>query len=207
MHTTILTRQSYVHQLCSFKIHKVLLIVLLFTCQYHVYGQEGFRGLNWGSTTSKLKLQDQSLDYNIRLDGNQLIHYSIEGYLSGIEVYIDYIFKDGRLYAGAYMFNPLGKYYSAGDWLRDYKIVSGNLKQRYSMWDDYSWYNTSFKQNLEYSFSNGYVDMLERCTRESDLAVIHHEMKVRNNETTHFLWYYSPQFVLDRLGGNQVEEY
>lgn len=203
----IVIQYSCLNKPFSIKNHKVLLLALMLTYQFSVFGQEGFRGLSWGSSTVELKSQDHSRDYDITLDASRLIHYTTQGYLSGIEVYIDYIFKAGRLYAGAYMLNPSKEYSSTGDWIRDYQIVSKNLNQRYRMWDDYTWHISSFKHNLEYSFSNGYVDMLERCTRESDLAVIHHEMKVRNNETTHFIWYYSPQYVLDRLGGNNVEEY
>jgi hypothetical protein len=174
--------------------------------QIHVYSQEGFRGLNWGSTTSQLKFQDLSLEYDIQRKGD-ITHYFISGLLSSIDVLIDYVFLEDKLYCGMYFIQPENNFYTSGEALNDYHIISMNLKKRYTMWDDYTWYNTSLKDDLELSLSQGFVDLKERCTRESDMTVIHHELYKRNTTISHLLWYYSPQFVLEVLSGNGSTEY
>ena len=124
-----------------------------------------------------------------------------------IDVFINYVFKDGKLYCGSYLIQPENNFYFSSDALNDYRIISTNLKERYNMWDDHTWYNTSKRDDLELSLNSGYVDLKERCTRESDKAVIHHDLFKRNNTINHILWYYSPMLVLDRLKGNESEDY
>ena len=150
---------------------KKLIIIFLFIPLLS-FGQNDFRKMFFGESKEVLKEKYPEVEFTTSIDSDVLLLMHTASVLGFNDCFVQYAFKDNKLIAGIYTFNP--SEWDDDEKLKDFNIVSQRLNAKYEMQRDDTWYKDTFKENPNYlatAVGMGEVDLLEKGYKDKDSLI------------------------------------
>ena len=167
------------------------LILLLLLIPLVSFGQNDFRKMFFGESKEVLKEKYPDVDFTTSIDQDVLLLTHTDDVLGFSDCIVQYAFKDNKLFAGIYMFNPYE--YENDEKLKDFNIVSKRLNDKYTIIRNEEWYKKDSylkgkPDELGYAIGQGYVDLVERAYKDKDSLIrIAHTLTKDNHQLLYIL--------------------
>lgn len=181
---------------------KIFSILILFIAVSAMQAQD-FRKATWGMTKSQVKATE-SLEI-VTEDEDNLIY---ETTLAGYDVYLAYVFVNGKLAKARYAFDET--HINKNDYISDYEYFKTNLEKKYgeALVDEEMWYTDSYMKNDKTSWgraiSNGELKMFARFANSK--TVITTALLAQDYRIVHLIEYSSTDPEINKLEEEKILE-
>ena len=176
---------------------KNLLAVFLLSPLFCV-SQNDFRKMNWGDSTNDLKKKYENIGFTKETEGD-LIAYSHNDNIGGIDATVLYTFKNNKLFAAGYIFSSRS-FKDSKERLKDFYSISQRLNNKYDMERDDQWLDKTWKDlpdHIDHALDMGDVQLVERGEFNETL-IMHTLWRSHSSLTsslTHSVYYYSEELM------------
>lgn len=141
---------------------KNLLAVFLLSPLFCI-SQNDFRKMNWGDSSNDLRENYEDISFTKESEGD-LIAYSHNDNIGGIDATVLYTFKNNKLFAAGYIFSSRS-FKDSKERLKDFYSISQRLNNKYDMERDDQWLVKTWKDrpdHLDHALDMGDVQLVER---------------------------------------------
>lgn len=148
-----------------------------------------FRKANWGMSKEDVKKADNGKPTH---EEDSILMYSDK--ISGLDVSYAYLFTNGKLFRGAYIFNQ--KHTNENDYISDYDQIKSEMIEKYGQpkKDEVNWKNNLYKSNPQkYGFAVSLGHLMYYSTWETNETNIILELKGDNYEINMQASYWSKE--------------
>ena len=170
---------------------KNLLAVFLLSPLFCI-SQNDFRKMNWGDSSNDLRENYEDISFTKESEGD-LIAYSHNDNIGGIDAIVLYTFINDKLFAAGYIFSSIS-FKDSKERLKDFYSISQKLNDKYDMERDDQWLVKTWENNpdfLHYAVKDGDVELVEKGKFNETLIL--HTLGTRDGSLTHSLYYYSEE--------------
>ena len=170
---------------------KNLLAVFLLSPLFCI-SQNDFRKMNWGDSSNDLLENYEDISFTKESEGD-LIAYSHNDNIGGIDATVLYTFKNNKLFAAGYMFSSRS-FKDSKERLKDFYSISQRLNNKYDIDRDDEWLVKTWKDypdHLDHALDMGDVELIEKGKFNETLIL--HTLGTHDGSLTHSLYYYSEE--------------
>jgi hypothetical protein len=177
----------------------ILLSTFILLSVVGLNAQNDFRKMNWGDSSNDLLEKYENISFTKEAEGD-LIAYSHNDNIGGIDATVLYTFKNNKLFAAGYIFSSRSLKDSK-ERLKDFYSISQRLNNKYDMERDDQWFdNKAWKDlpdYLDHALYMGDVQLVERGEFNETL-IMHTLWRSHSSLTsslTHSVYYYSEELM------------